>query len=335
VAALVPYAYLLSKRSHTMDDVQMVVKTRALDLTRPPEVIAFVVLAMLGVAVVTRQFDLRDRAVLFTASLALSVIVVFNQQVISGQSLQPIHYQVFIGNYVAGLSLVLTLGLLLWRRAERPAAMRMASAALAMIAIVWGFVECHYTVKILDDVNVLRDEALPVARRLTEIDANDPNRYKKVVLHLGIAEADDLPTVAPQSVLWARHQHVFAGVTWDENKERYYQLLYYQGVRGQQLADAMMHGNDFVSMIALFGWGRHTDRLNSQYKPLTYGEIQAEAMRYERYAQEFDASRAVRLDYLVTPNEPTVYFENIDKWYERDAGETIGKYVLYRLTPRT
>ncbi len=334
VAALVPYAYLLSKRSHTMDDVQMVVKTRALDLTRPPEIIAFVVLAMLGVAVVTRQFDLRDRAVLFTASLALSVIVVFNQQVISGQSLQPIHYQVFIGNYVAGLSLVLTLGLLLWRRAERPAAMRMASAALAMIAIVWGFVECHYTVKILDDVNVLRDEALPVARRLTEIDANDPGRFKKVVLHLGIAEADDLPTVAPQSVLWARHQHVFAGVTWDENKERYYQLLYYQGVRGQQLADAMMHGNDFVSMIALFGWGRHTDRLNSQYKPLTYGEIQAEAMRYERYAQEFDASRAVRLDYLVTPNEPNVFFDNIDKWYERDAGETIGKYVLYRLTPR-
>jgi hypothetical protein len=75
--------------------------------------------------------------------------------------------------------------------------------------------------------------------------------------------------------------------------------------------------------------------LNSQYKPLTYGEIQAEAMRYERYAQEFDAARAVRLDYLVTPNEPNGFFENIDKWYERDAGEIFGKYVLYRLTPRS
>jgi hypothetical protein len=337
VAALVPYAYLLSKRSHTMDDVQMVVKTRALDLTRPPEIIAMVVLLMLGAAVVTRQFELRDRAVLFTASLALSVIVVFNQQVITGQSLQPIHYQVFIGNYVAGLALVLTLGLLLWRRADRAAwpRMQIAAAALAVVAVVWGFVECHYTVKILDDVNVLRDEALPVARRLTEIDANDPGRYKKVVLHLGIAEADDLPTVAPQSVLWARHQHVFAGVTWDENKERYYQLLYYQGVSGPQLADAMMHRGDFVSMIALFGWGRHTDRLNSQSKPLTFGEIRAEAERYEAYARDFDPSRAVRLDYLVAPDEANVYFDNIDKWYERDAGETIGKYVLYRLTPRS
>src|SRR5687768_11328260 len=41
---LIPYAYLLSKRSHTMDDVQMLVRTHAPDLTRPPELISFVVL---------------------------------------------------------------------------------------------------------------------------------------------------------------------------------------------------------------------------------------------------------------------------------------------------
>ncbi len=172
---------------------------------------------------------------------------------------------------------------------------------------------------------------------MTEIDANDPDRYKKVVLHLGIAEADDLPTIAPQSVLWARHQHVFAGVTTEENKERYFQLLYYQGVRGRQLADAMKHGNDFVSMIALFGWGRHTDRLNSQYKPLTFGEIEAEAMRYDKYARGFDGSRVgiIRLEYLVAPNEPGAFYDNIDQWYQRDAGEVYGKYILYRLTPRS
>lgn len=336
VAALVPYAYLLSKRSHTMDDVQMVVKTRALDLTRPPEIVAIFVLVVLAGCVVLKTLDLRDRAALFTASLAVSVIVVFNQQVITGQSLQPIHYQVFIGNYVAGLAFVLLIGLL-WRRAEiaGSVAARLAACALAVVAAAWGFVECHYTVRILDDVNVVRDEALPVGRRLTEIGANDPERYKKVVLHLGIAEADDLPTIAPQSVLWARHQHVFAGVTTEENKERYYQLLYYQGVSGRDLANAMKHGNDFVSMIALFGWGRHTDRLNSQYKPLTFGEIDAEAMRYERYSREFDPSRAgvIRLDYLVAPSEPNLFLDNIDKWYERDAGETHGKYILYKLTP--
>ena len=37
-------------------------------------------------------------------------------------------------------------------------------------------------------------------------------------------------------------------------------------------------------MIALFGWGRHTDRLNSDYKPLTFGEIDDEARTYAAYA---------------------------------------------------
>ena len=204
---------------------------------------------------------------------------------------------------------------------------------VALVAAGWGFVECHYTVRILDDVNVLRDEALPVGKRLTELAANDPDKHKRVVLHLGIAEGDDLPTIAPQSVLWARHQHVFPGVTWDESKERYYQQLMYQGVGERQLADGMKKGEDFVSMISLFGWGRHTDRLNSEYKPLSFGEIDAEARKYAEYVGSFDPHRGgvPRLDYLVTPSELEPYLDNVDKWYERTEREQFGKYVLYRL----
>lgn len=44
---------------------------------------------------------------------------------------------------------------------------------------------------------------------------------------------------------------------------------------------------DFVSIIALFGWGRHTDRLNPKYEPLTYGEIYEEAMRFDEYIKSF------------------------------------------------
>jgi hypothetical protein len=334
VLSLAPYAWLLSKRSHTMDDVQMLVRTHAPDLTRVPELISFVVLIVIAMGIVMKMFALRDRATLFAVSLALTPIVVFNQQIITGQSLQPIHYQVFIGNYVAGLAVVFTLGLI-WRTADGREKLptRIALAVVALVAAGWGFVECHYTVRVLDDVNVMRDEALPVARRLAELAQNDADKHHQVVLHLGIAEADDLPTVAPQAVLWARHQHVFAGVTWDENKERYYQQLYYQGVSGRDLANGMKSGNDFVSMIALFGWGRHTDRLNSNYKPLTLGEIDAESRIYDEYVKNFDATKpgVVRLNYLVTSNEPQQYFDRIDQWYERDAGETFGKYVLYRL----
>ncbi|MEP6788092.1 MAG: hypothetical protein ABJB40_06660, partial [Acidobacteriota bacterium] len=297
-----------------------------------------VVLAVIAAAVLMKMLVLKDRGTLFAISLALAVIIVFNQQIVTGQQLQPIHYQVFIGNYVAGLAVVVTLGLL-WRTAESRESVpaKLALAAVALIAAGWGFVECHYTVRILDDVNIVRDEALPVARRLAELGANDPDVHKRVVLDLSIAECDDLPTVAPQAVLWARHQHVFAGVTWQENKERYYQQLYYDGVNERQLAERIKHGDDIVSLIALFGWGRHTDRLNSNYKPLTFGEVDEEARNYAEYVRTFDASQpgATRLDYLITPAGQTEPFlANIDKWYERDAGETIGNYTLYKLTLR-
>ena len=336
-ATLVPYVYLLSKRSRTVDDVQMLVRTHAPDLTRIPELICFVVLFVIAAAVLMKVFDLRDRGTLFAVSLALAPIVVFNQQVVTGQSLQPIHYQVFIGNYVAGLAVVVTFALL-WRKIEarQVRAWRLVPTGFALIAIAWGFVECHYTVRVLDEVNVIRDEAMPIGNRLTQLAGGDPDKYKRVVLHLGTAEADDLPTIAPQGVLWARHQHVFAGVSWDENKERYYQQLYYQGVPARQLADGMKSGDDFVSMIALFGWGRHTDRLVADYKPLTFKEIDAEAANFDEYVRTFNPAKpgVVRLDYLIAPVEPAQFYDNIDRWYERDAGETYGKYILYKLKPR-
>jgi hypothetical protein len=99
----------------------------------------------------------------------------------------------------------------------------------------------------------------------------------------------------------------------------------------------MKYQSDFVSIIALFGWGRHTDRLNSEYKPLTFGEIDQEVRKYAEYSTNFDAKRpdAVRLDYLVGPaNGFELYAHHIDMWYKRDEGELFGQYILYKLTPR-
>lgn len=334
---LILYAYLLSQRGSTMDNIQLLVETRAPDLLRTPELISYFVLAVIAIAVMLKVIGLRDRATLFAISLALTPIAVFNQQVITGKALQPIHYQVFIGNYVAGLALLVTFGLIWRRAAERNALpMRFLAAGLAIIAIAWGFIECHYTVRILDEVNIARDEAYPVGMRLAELDKNDPDRFKKNVLHLGISEADDLPTIAPQAVLWARHAHIFVGLSWQEHKERYYQLLYYHGVSERELAERMKTG-DFVSVIALFGWGRHTDRLTSAGTPLLYREIDAEAAVYAAYCRNFDAARpdVPKLDYVVIPEYVSEdSLENLDRWYERYDTETFGKYTLSKLRLR-
>ncbi|HEY0430110.1 MAG TPA: hypothetical protein VGC76_20170 [Pyrinomonadaceae bacterium] len=332
LVSLAPYAYLLSKRAEAMDNVQLLVRTHAPDLTRFPEYISFVVILMLAAGIGLKVIEFKDRSTLFAFSFALVPLVVFNQQIITGRSLQPIHYQVFIGNYVAALGLVITVGLL-WRSVslKKPVFSKIAVACLAMLAIVWGFVECHYTVRILDEANVARDKALPLAKRLEELAKTDANPHQATVLHFGF-ESDDLPTVAPQNVLWARHQHVFAGLTWEESKERYYQFLYYSNLDASQLERQLMEG-DFVSMIALFGWGRHTDRLTSEAKPLTYGEVAQEARRYGEYCRTFSLRQATNptLSYVVVPSYLQIDLTNLDAWYERDSGERIGDYTLYKV----
>jgi hypothetical protein len=283
-----------------------------------------------------RRIDVRSKAALFVLSIAGAVLIVFNQQIITGQSLQPIHYQVFIGNYVAGLALVSGIGLLI-RASSWPHKLiaKFAFATIAAVAVAWGFVECHYTVRVLDDVNLARDEQMPLARRLTELAKDDSNPHKTVVLHLAIAEADDLPTVAPQATLWSRHQHIFTTVTQQENKERYYQYLYYQGVAGEQLASSLKNG-DFVSMIALFGWGRHSDRLSSDFKPLTYREIDIEARSYDNYCSNFDPHKSpdTIVSYLVVREDEMLDLTNFDRWYEREEGENYGSFTLYRVRLR-
>jgi hypothetical protein len=332
---LIPYGILLSRRSETMDDVQLLVNTHAPDLLRFPGFLSFAVLIMLIAGILFKVIELKERSTLFALSFALVPLIIFNQQIVTGRSLQPIHYQVFIGNYVAGLALVVTVGIL-WRKAaqKKPLFSKIACACLALIAIAWGFVECHYTVRAIDDLNVVRDQALPVARRLQEFAKNDPEPFKSTVLYYGYAEADDLPTVAPQNVLWARHQHVFAGLSWQESKERYYQFLYYNNTSEESLKSGIMEG-DFVSMIALFGWGRHTSRLSSEAKSLTYGEVAEEARRYGDYCKNFGIKQASNplISYVVVPEYEDFHVDltNLDRWYQRDAGEKFGNYMLYRV----
>ncbi len=336
VACLFPlaaYAYLLASRAKSMDNVQLLVETHQPDLFRFPEYISFAVIFLLGVGGITRAISFKSRKIIFVLSLALVPIIVFNQQVITGQSLQPIHYQVFIGNYVAALSLVVAVGLFwgkITQKRERLA--NLLAIVISLTAVVWGFVECHYTVRVLDQANIIRDNGMPLARRLRDLESGNPNPHSATIFSLGNLQSDDSPTVAPQNVLWSRHQHVFAGLSWQESKERYYQYLYYQNLDEEWL-ETRLKNRDFVSMISLFGWGRHSNRLSKKAKPLSLREIKDEVQRYKRFIENFTREQAEkpRLSYLVIPKDWNPNLQNLEKWYERDAGETVGIYRLYKL----
>jgi hypothetical protein len=304
-----------------------------LDLWRFPQYISLVSLIILIIGVLLKSIKLKSHSTIFAISFALVPFILFNQQIITGRSLQPIHYQVFIGNYVAGLALIVSIGLVFREFINKNSiASKIIIVVFAVLAIVWGFIECHYTVRVLDDANIARDQGMPLAKRLTELSKEEIKPYQQTIFSLTNIQADDSPTVAPQNVLWARHQHVFAGLSWQESKERYYQFLYYQNLDEKWLEERLKNG-DFVSMIALFGWGRHTNRLSSEAKPLTFGEIDREVKIYGEYYKNFSIKQAAnpKLSYLVLPKDRTADFTNLDKWYERYGREEVGIYTLYKL----
>lgn len=332
---LAAYAYLLSKRVDTMDSVQLLVRTHAPDLARLPIYIGLAgVLILIGGAV-AGLLSLKDRSSVFSLSLGLVPLVLFNQQVLTGRSLQPIHYQVFIGNYVAAAGLVCAVGIIakrLW--ADRPMLNRVLATSLTVTAAVWGFIECHWTIGEIDWANEIRDRQMPLARRLEELAKDDADPFRSTVFHVGVLAGDDLPTIAPQSTLWARHQHVFAGLTWEESKERYYQWLYYQGFAESDL-DYLIR-NDFVTMIQLFGWGRHTSRLSSEATPLTEPEIAEEVAHYGDYIRNFSPARAGNplIRYVVVPTDTAPDLANLERWYALGTPETINGFRLYTAVPK-
>ncbi|HEY0084113.1 MAG TPA: hypothetical protein VGB61_15145, partial [Pyrinomonadaceae bacterium] len=113
-ASLVPYAVLIARRAPTMDAVQVLQFTRAPDLFRAPEIISLAALVLLAAfAWRGRLRATRDATFLYAASFALTPFVVFNQQLLTGRSLQPVHYADYVLNYLALLALVLAVALCL------------------------------------------------------------------------------------------------------------------------------------------------------------------------------------------------------------------------------
>jgi hypothetical protein len=155
------------------------------------------------------------------------------------------------------------------------------------------------------------------------------------VLSTHVVHADNLPSVAPQAVLWALHMRVFSGVTLEENRERFYQHLYYSGVGEQSFIRALSEYN-FEYRIGLFGQERINRTLTPDLKPITPEEIRYEAGKYLDYVESFNRERAARwpLSFVIAWVSDAPDFTRLDRWYERDAGEQIGDFILYHVKLR-
>jgi hypothetical protein len=346
LAALVPYFYLLSHRAPSMDAAQALAFSRRPELFRATELVSALALIVLAFGAWRGRINLRERAVIFAASFALMPFVVFNQQIITGRSLQPVHYEQFITNYICLLALLLA-ALLVWRgqtsRGDDKAGAwripRFVMAACALAACGWGAAEAFVATRSQLHVNLWVDEARPVGLRLAQLARSSPPEVtgggapRPVVFFDNVGQIDRLPNVAPQAVLWAPHMFVFSGATLAEEKERLYQYLYYSGTDEQKFHTYIARPSLYY--YALFGWGRTLSGLSPNRVPVTPEEIETERRAYADYINTFTRERAahIPLSYVVA-TEGQSDLTNLDRWYTRDTGERIAGYIIYRVQLR-
>jgi hypothetical protein len=198
----------------------------------------------------------------------------------------------------------------------------------------WGFVECFYSGRVLDSINVERDAGLAISRRLNEIDAVKGEKRGSVIVFyewLG----DDLAGTIPQPNLWSLHQNTFGSIPFQKSKERYYQQIYFKNYDRSQLANKLSQGDPLATM-ALFDAGRVNSYLTSEFSKLSQSEIGAEADAYERYASCFEPQNSpdTILSYAVVPRNRPADLTRIDKWYVREELQVFEYNTLYRLTLR-
>ncbi|HVF49150.1 MAG TPA: hypothetical protein VNA19_03640 [Pyrinomonadaceae bacterium] len=395
LAALIPYFLLLSNRAGTTDDALLLTRTHAPDIFRLPEIIGGVVLLALAFGARRGLVSWRAPRVIFAASFALTPFVVFNQQIVTGRSLQPFHYQMFSANYLALLALVLAATLL--RRGTRrtsqdtsqtvshdtsqsmpqtilhstPQSMlpstssstpqsvlsgtsqsmsestsrRISSRVLvvcALAAFCSGAAETFLASRRFMQGNIFRDEAIPAAARLAALARSTPEAgldTRSVVFATHITIADNLPAVAPQPVLWSPHLFNFPGVTLEEDRERLLQHLFYAGVG---FADVDAGRFDTLDnrrrwyLASLVRRARLNPNLTADWQPVTPAEVRAALQAHATYVAAFDRARAARpmLSYVLTSTFEQVDFSNLDRFYERDAGERVGEFTLYRVRLR-
>ena len=338
------YAYLISKLPPAFDRSTVILSfTRMPDLLRVPEVIAAVLLVGLFIVMRRNKSLLNQPQAIFTLSFAMLPFLVFNQQILTGRSVQPFHYEVFIANYAV------LVGLLLFAHLLRPAMPRRLLLQVAVLCFVWGMIEVNvpFGPRVASDIR--SDEMVPVLLRLKELARHDGTfeglrdhgRTSALVFSPQIELIKILPTWAPQGSMLAPGTSTFQSSTREERKHALYMHLYYSANDPEHLRALLNDkGNDpaltYHAKTTLFGPERILPFLSKDFRPITREEIEKEVQAYGTFFDSVSKEIILKqpISYVVAGEQFSPDFSRIDMWYDRDGGERVGVYNLYRLKLR-
>ncbi len=335
VTALIPYFYLLSLRSRNLDSIQLLTHTRMPRFDSPSMIIGTIVAAAIIIAVWRGAASLTDRRIPLLLSCALAPVILFNQQIVTGRSLQPVHYELFIANYLVLIAAILLLSILLAKGepANGTTAFRRGLLYLGIAAVGWGFFEAYGSTLRNTVVAEIRDASVPAVRYLSPVSGTSPG--ETVVLATNFVTADFIPSIAPVRSLWNAHTSSAGGVDAIENKRLFYVYLYYSGISEKDLSEAFK-AHSFEVTAAMFGSERALPLLGTNSNAISPQEIQTEVSKYAGFTRIFDKQAAGNpsLDYIIVPADAEPNFTNLDRWYSRDSGQTFSLFKVYKLEPK-
>ena len=336
--ALVPYCYLLSHLAAALGEQQILAPTHSPDLWRVDEILGGAILVVLGIGVFRGRIERSERRSIYAASLALLPFVVFNQQILTGRTMQAYHFEAFVVNYSILIALVISATLFWSAVPDR------LLIWLAALSFLWGIVEVSLPSKLIFvPAAIVRDKGIPALRRLKELSMQDgtladlrtKGQASTLVFSPDVSLIALLPTWTSQGTLLDISGQYYGNATPTQQKVFFYEHLYYSKTEVQVVRKALDERDQFA-IVEIFGPHRLFPALSAQFQPIQADEIDREAQAYQSYANSFSREEALKrpITYAIIPVEDDFDFTNLDRWYERDAGERVGDYTLYRLKLR-
>ncbi len=314
------------------------ISTHRPDLLRIDEILGAVILLVLIIGVLRSKIDRTDQRLIYAASLALLPFVVFNQQILTGRTMQAYHFEAFVVNYSTLVALVVTVTLL-WVAVPNRLLIYMAALSFS-----WGILEVGIPSRLVFvPWAIVKDQGIPVLLRLNDLSKQDgtlsdlhtKRQTSALVFSPDISLIALLPTWTAQATLLDISGVDCGNITREERKELFYMHLYYSKAGVERLSKSFNERDQFA-IVMIFGHQRLFPALSSQFNPIQPDEVEREISTYQTYANSFSREEALKrpITYAVISNEGNFDFSNLDRWYERDTGERVGDYTLYRLKLR-
>ena len=343
-ASLLPYVILIAHRSSSLADAQILLRTHRPDVFHVPEVIGLAILLVIVMAIRRKRIKKGDPRVIFALSLSLLPFILFNQQVLTGRSMQPVHFDYYVTNYAVLISVVILASILARNISRR------ALLAIAALCFVWGLVEIGLVAMARAPSDVADDQVVPVLLRLKQLSRTDGtfddlHTHGKTRARVFSPQVDVmrlLPTWSSQGTLLGAGALDFGSASDVERKNLLFTQLYYSGAAPQTFRSFLeQRGSqpymNFYALSVMFGDERFLPIFSLRSDPIQPAEIDEAVAAYKLYVDAYSETNVLQypLTYLVDCGNAASDLTRIDRWYRRDNAEEFGSCKLSRLTLRT